>query len=301
MAHYVMRIRKGLADLAPWPRPLSAEARSVVSAIESTMNYLDDQSVFSSLRGKSRGNVSGTSRESRDAPEDELFVWHVETLHHGKIYFTVKRKNGKWKAFESQIEAALSLWSSGDILSEPVTGSVKPDDASLPQDSTATRRALQLLGPSTARLRRDLRWWLPTETAKIMTVRAVRESAGTVGATGGRGEEYHGVFGCGYSDDCLGWTETVRYRTAQLQWPYDTTSTFPSITRTPFLPRNELLLATAREQPARSFFAQHLFTAFMWALVKNKRQMHPEDQVKTLKRLKSDLESTLKTANGALG
>ncbi|KAK5654663.1 hypothetical protein OQA88_6986 [Cercophora sp. LCS_1] len=274
MAHSAMKIRKGLADLAPWPRPLSAEARAVVTAIESTMNYFDDQSVFCPPE-KPRDTPPSTLGAGRDGLHDESFVWHVETLRHGKIYFTVKRQRGKWKASEPEVEAALSLWDSDDLLHKPETGSVLvagPDVASLPRDSTKARRALQLLGPSSPRLRRDLRWWLPGETAKIMTVRAAGESARAAGANGGREEEYHGVFGCGHSDGCPGWTETVRYRTMELLWPYDTTSTFPTTTRIPFLPRNELLLATTHEQPARRLFAQHLFTAFMWALAREKMQ-----------------------------
>jgi ankyrin repeat protein len=279
IAHYAMRLRKGLGDLAPWPRPLSAEARAVVTAIESTMNYLDSQSVFSSLTTKNNRTLFGRfgiPRRHHNSPKDGSFVWHVETLRHGKIYFTVnKRKNGRWEASEPEIEAALSLWGSDDFLHELERDStLAVDDVSLPRDGAMARRTLQLLGPSSARLRRDLRWWLPEEMAKVLTVRAVREPTEAARATGPRDEEYHGVFGCGHSDDCPGWTERVRYRTAELQRPYDTTSSFPGTIPTPRFPRNELLLATVREQPARGLFAQHLFTAFMWALV-NKRVQRP--------------------------
>jgi hypothetical protein len=258
-AHYAMRLRKGLADLAPWPKPFSAEARAVATAIESTLNFLDDLSAFSPLAETSEAGSDG------DPDLTKRLTWHVDTVQHGMIYFTVHKSDSGWKADETEIEAALSLWNYSAHIHESETSPAQApglDDTSLPKGDAAPRRILRFLGVNSARLRRDLRWWLPNETIKVMAVSRTREQA-EVAAHSTLDRNYHGIIGCGPSHCSPGWTEPLCYRAMELQRPFNTT--FP-------LEPQDIFLATVSEQPARLPFSQHLFTAFMWALAEKLRR-----------------------------
>lgn len=258
-AHYAMRLRKGLGDLAPWPKPFFAEARAVATAIESTLNFLDDLSAFSPLV------ETGDIVNDGDSGLTKPLTWHVDTVHHGMIYFTVHKSEGRWMADETEIEAALSLWNYSTRIHDSETSSAQTaglDDTSLPKPDPAPRRILRSLGVNSARLRRDLRWWLPNETIKVMAVSRIQEQA-EVAAHSTLNKDYHGIIGCGPSQCSPGWTEALHYRAMELQRPFDTT--FP-------LEPQDIFLATVSEQPARLLFSQHLFTAFMWALAEKLRR-----------------------------
>ena len=263
-AHAAMRLRKGLADLAPWPRPLSAEARAVATAIETTLDFLDSQSLsFKSRADSTSSEGTSTMGDSKGEPNRQAtFEWHVETLHKGKVSFRVcKQRSGKWKASEAEIEAALSLWNYGTQPRQPGAKPGRTDqksDKDPPGADSAPLPVLRLLGVNSARLRRDLRWWLPTDTTKVLAVGRVGEPAEE--ADGIHYVGYcRGVIGCGPSDCPPGWTETLPYRAMELKRPFDTRCRFT---------HPEVYLATTSEKPAILLFGQHLFTAFMWALVK---------------------------------
>jgi len=202
--HSAMQLRKGLSDLAPWPAPLLGEVRMVARAIESTLEFFDGLS-----------SSSGYPLISDQAGhfEKSQFRWHIDTLRQGRVYFTVHRlKGGKWEAPEAEIEATLSLWSYGAQIREPEE---KPTMKwGTTSDSTlGTQRTLRLLGPESARLRRDLRWWLPENAANIMAVRLHKPSGET--AKRGNKESCRSLIGFGPTDYSPGWARillTIRPR-----------------------------------------------------------------------------------------
>ncbi|KAK3378964.1 hypothetical protein B0T24DRAFT_694245, partial [Lasiosphaeria ovina] len=234
-AHYAMRLRKGLADLAGWPRPLSAEARALAAAIECAMNFFDGLSAFTPLR--------------RFGLPAESSVGSLFGLN-----------SGKWEASEAEIEALLSLWSYGAHVheAESRSASMRKTDKTSP----APQQILRLLGVNSAQLRRDLRWWLPSETTTVMAVSRIREAEpAREGVDGSPDGTCRGIIGCGTSRCFPGWTKTLHYRAKKLERPYDTTSQFTHKDHT------AISLATTSEQPPKLLFSQHLFTAFMWSLV----------------------------------
>ena len=160
-AHNAMRLRRDLAALVAWPRPLSVESRAVATAIATTLNFFEDPSVF-------------------DGDLKDL-VWHVESLHGGKVYFrALKQLNGSWEASETDIEAALSLWNYSVHLRPSMikkAQKTQSDVTSPPRVGSSPQRILRLLDLNSARLCRDLRWWLPNETAKITVVGRIGKPA----------------------------------------------------------------------------------------------------------------------------
>ncbi|KAK0704510.1 hypothetical protein B0H67DRAFT_648938 [Lasiosphaeris hirsuta] len=158
-SHLAMKLRKGIADLAPWPRPLHAEARAVASAIETTLNFCLLESrlgfSFSSNHRSSLGLGSGDgSNGGNGGGDDGVLIWHVETFCQGNIYFFAHRDQlGQWRVSETEIEAAISLWNYGVHVSTPKIHmqpllTVGLDDRSQPKLGPTPGRVLRLLAYS---------------------------------------------------------------------------------------------------------------------------------------------------------
>lgn len=91
-ARRIMGIRRDIGELAGWPGPASAEAISLARAIEVTMD-----AIFHDPKPIS-GNLTWSLRNVRPGFSSESIPFHV------------KWKDGKWKAYSDEVEAALSLW-----------------------------------------------------------------------------------------------------------------------------------------------------------------------------------------------
>lgn len=91
-AHGVMMIRRDLGELAGWHGPASAEAVTLVRAIEVTMD---------AFFGTATQNFTWSfpAQGSLDASDRESITFRVDRL-----------ENGNWKAYSDEIEATLSLW-----------------------------------------------------------------------------------------------------------------------------------------------------------------------------------------------
>lgn len=283
-AHHAVRLRKGLADLAPWPRSFSAEARAVATAIEGTLKFLDSLSAFSppaetvhayskTENGHKTGSDLEPKKDTETGNDDVLgatFKWHVETVRQGKVFLTARKQpNGRWKAPETDIEALLSLWNYGAHAHEPKSKqakTIRPEEKTFTKVDPGPQRILRLLGVNSARLRRDLRWWVPNETLKVMAASRIRNPTGAAADSNVDSDYYHGAIGCDPRQRSPGWTEMLHYRTMELQRPFDTAVGGE---------HEDILLATVSDQPTRVLFSQHLFTSFMWALARQLRRPIP--------------------------
>ncbi|KDN62943.1 hypothetical protein CSUB01_08487 [Colletotrichum sublineola] len=177
-AQRVLKIRKDHGYLAKWQGNASAEAVSLARAIEITMNALIGSSTA----------IPGT------------FYWSLDASYDGTgncpINFEIARQpDGKWKAFANEYEAALSLWlsSANDEtkkaarLSEQNKGKAsgpslenekgtehrnnKKDNARLRMEESKGEMGLRVVGSHTTALRRDLQWWVPKDLLRIFGIK----------------------------------------------------------------------------------------------------------------------------------
>ncbi|KAK1506986.1 hypothetical protein CTAM01_03318 [Colletotrichum tamarilloi] len=152
-------IRKDIAQLANWQGPASMEAVSLARSIEATMDLLfrDSEQVDYTWSLASQGGEPG------------------ENLEEQLIYFRLNRIEGKWNAHADELEAALSMWlySVDDIEKNEETNDQdtvgdNKDDKWLRVKGSPSRPGLRLLGSYTESLHRDLSWWMPSETTRII-------------------------------------------------------------------------------------------------------------------------------------
>jgi len=164
-----VRVRQRLGHLMKWIGPASKPAISVAGAIAAVMNTLLpadglDSAVFYWILAVEVG------------PELVVRVTTTRPSEDGKtksrIKFKVKyTKRGGWTANTTEIEAALSLWiyhirerererkRSQRLRQDEETGEGTGSDW-LQEDMSLRTKNIRLLGPDTANLRRDLRWWI---------------------------------------------------------------------------------------------------------------------------------------------
>lgn len=261
MAQCAVRMRKCLADSAPWPRLTSIEARAVTSAIEGTMNSLDPLFVPEDPSYQDDDSCKDLRRNTDTILGLESLTWSLESTKGGHVYFSVERQpSGKWKAPENDIEAALSLW-----WFSAQSGS-NPELAMLPNlplpgsSDSASTRTLRLLGPNSGSLRRDLGWWMPSATTRFVTVGDIRKAS--LDDMKPQYSETLGIIGCG-SSSFPGWSERLRYMCKDLPWLHSITDPYTC---------SNIFVGVETDKPFRVLFAQHLFTAFMWAMVKSLRR-----------------------------
>ncbi|KAK1699708.1 hypothetical protein BDP55DRAFT_626412 [Colletotrichum godetiae] len=137
-AHRVVMIRRHLVQLANWQGPASTEAVSLARSIEAAMNLF--------FRTQSRIIIPGLSQ-----------------------------REGNWNAPADELEAALSMWlfsvdeleKNEEINHQDIMGDEK-DDEWLRVKGPPARPGLRVLGPYTESLHRDLSWWMPIESTRIM-------------------------------------------------------------------------------------------------------------------------------------
>ncbi|KAF7524027.1 hypothetical protein G7054_g11554 [Neopestalotiopsis clavispora] len=158
-ANRVVRIRRDLAQLASWHGPGSLEAIAIARSIEATMDS------FFPIKKKSAVNLN--------------YTWALKTPTQGQVHFRLRRENGKWQAYADEIEAALSLWLFSVTKDENDDGKDRPDkqpigdaqdDKWLRAKGVTARNSLRILGSHSPSLHRDLSWWIPHETTRIISL-----------------------------------------------------------------------------------------------------------------------------------
>ncbi|KAJ2895143.1 hypothetical protein MKZ38_006860 [Zalerion maritima] len=239
-AHTVMNIRRDLGMLANLHGPAFAEATALKRAIEVTMDVLFGSSGPGSFTWSLRVNYAGSDAQS--------------------IHFHFTRHNGKWEAC-SEIEAALSLW---------LFSVSDQDDIRSRTQGSHGEQNLRLLGPSTPSLRRDLRWWMPSDVSGVLEV---EEDEGGLEEKDVLEVKHHRVVGCGRQQ--VGQNGS-RGSSASSMSQQDIHSTRYGSTEPNFEVANvgigkdtrNALLATASYDPLKILYAQDMFSAFMWAMAK---------------------------------
>ncbi|KAJ4077796.1 hypothetical protein NW761_012114 [Fusarium oxysporum] len=279
-ADRVMKIRRDLGQLADWHGPASAEAISLARAIEMTMDAL--------LGPESEGRV---------------FTWPLKALKSSEGYgcesvaFHVKWHAGKWRAYSDEIEAALSLWlysvdecenkvqwaKEKEQKESPNDGSARetereggeerPKDDAWLRKGTSAKPSLRLLGSHTAALRQDLRWWMPDGAAQVIEVEE-HESANDSSTIG---VEAHRIVG--YASNLK--LRTDRYRA----WnPPKSSGEDASGHQAREGTTANVILATESFSPLKKLFAQHMFSAFIWAAAKTMKQIEDKADVRPAQR-----------------
>jgi ankyrin repeat protein len=242
-AHRVMMIRRDLGKLADWHGPASAEADSLARAIEVTMDALFGSSPNDNFTWCPRAQYAQSDSKTDSQP----------------IYFRLEQKNGYWKAYPDEIEAALSLWLYS-VREREQEKNVVPRP-SPPKDGTwfrAKERSVQLLGSYTQGVHRDLWWWMPGDSTRIMEVR--EDDGGILEVENRR------IVGYG-SDPSRASQEPgkrTRYESHELAKP----SFDPADQHVSKGKATNVLLATESYNPLKLLYTQDMFSAFMWAAAK---------------------------------
>ncbi|EJT69327.1 hypothetical protein GGTG_12946 [Gaeumannomyces tritici R3-111a-1] len=267
-AHRVMEIRRDLGELADWHGPASTEAISLARAIEETMDALFGPD-----------SASGEFTWSLKA------LWSLERPDYESIPFHVKRHGGRWRAYSDEIEAALSLWlysvdkqennvevakekkqkESLDVReTQGKDGGERPKDDAWLRKETSAKPSLRLLGSHTAALYRDLQWWLPDGAARVIEVDDIKpeNDSSTMEV------EAHRI---------VGFASGVRLPPADVDiYLYERKS--------PEAPCEDAPLAVESYSPLKTLYAQHMFSAFMWAAAEAMKRIEDRADVRPAQR-----------------
>jgi ankyrin repeat protein len=261
-ADKVMKIRRDLGKLAGWHGPASEEAISLARSIEVTMSALP-------------------------FPTKRTFTWSLQTYRGEPIHFRLNKPETKtWKACADQIEAALSLWlysvydrenpsEVNDIDNKPqTTGEILGQDDNddwFRAKGTRSKHSLQLLGSYTASLYQDIGWWMPHGIDKVIRVTGPEPTK--LEPTKDAIElEMHRVVGY-VTSPC---TAPIR-RDRKCQYKVQTES-LGKVTANPPGSGGEtakVILAAESYSSLKALYAQHMFSAFMWAVAETMEKPIP--------------------------
>ncbi|KAF3808983.1 hypothetical protein GCG54_00011175 [Colletotrichum gloeosporioides] len=195
-AQNVLNIRKDLSHLAKWSGPASAEAVSLARAIEITMNTLIGSMNFASIGSDSCSLLPVQLLSTMLLLVQLLrFILPVILIPPFNIHLpammlpspstsplTPVMADGKWKAFANEYEAVLSLWLSSVKDDKQRTAKMpkfgprsedkanREDDARLRMEDSKRELGLRLLGSHTTALLQDLRWWVPKYLLRIFEI-----------------------------------------------------------------------------------------------------------------------------------
>ncbi|GAB1318024.1 hypothetical protein MFIFM68171_08234 [Madurella fahalii] len=161
-AQSILDLRRYLGELGKWQGPAVTQSLAVAKAIEQTMGF------FMSHSGKQVKDghcftwtlsVKNTWRKSQGNGNDDGDCNGKEN-----ITLSVRYSNGGWTAPVDALDAALSLWLYS--VQERRQGNQDPrfpsgNDRWIRGGQIQQQRCLQILGPSTVGLLRDLEWWVP--------------------------------------------------------------------------------------------------------------------------------------------
>ncbi|KHO10746.1 hypothetical protein MAA_11655 [Metarhizium robertsii ARSEF 23] len=157
--HNVMVTRRTLCGLTGWQGPASAEALTLARAIKITMDalssYLHPESDFTwSLGALSAGHEDKPPKFcwTRDVTVDTIRK-DIEAVLSLRLYYVYSQK----RQSEDQPKSAQTQR--------------RKYNARLHATEMPAERGLRLLGPGTRALRRDLAWWMPPDTARILEIK----------------------------------------------------------------------------------------------------------------------------------
>ncbi|KAF4452558.1 ankyrin repeat [Fusarium albosuccineum] len=190
----ILDLRRHLGDLSKWQGSASTEALAVAKAIERAMNFIMPYA----------GN-NGTDNTGKSGTAVKDFTWTVkvdcslgqsgstqnQTEGTNGIEMNVKYSpSDGWRAAVDEIDAALSLW----LYSVKERQSRDNRDPEFPSGNdywirggpVQQQRCLQIIGPVTALLLRDLEWWMPNGLDGVLAAHMQRQ-------TGSREEFPHTV------------------------------------------------------------------------------------------------------------
>ncbi|KAM0431415.1 hypothetical protein ACHAPT_005392 [Fusarium lateritium] len=151
-AHKTMQLRRGLAKQADWRGPASTEAISLTLAIEAFMDVLCPP-----LR------AAFLDPPLPEGSSDFIWCIYIEKERQA-VELKIEQRERRWKLAADEVEAALSLWLysvSSQVKNRHEAQDEKPkaregrDDQWLRDKGPRPEVGLRLLGPDTARLRRD--------------------------------------------------------------------------------------------------------------------------------------------------
>jgi hypothetical protein len=158
-ADRVVKIRRGLGELADWPGSASTEAIALARAMEATMDAL-------------LGNFIQNANTRRPG----VYTLALRVSDGNTVHLQFKNQKGSWKAYADEIEAVLSLWlfsvekANHDHPYEDRETDDSSGDSWLRARGSPAQPSLQFLGPCTPGLRRDLQWWVPRGCPRIRQV-----------------------------------------------------------------------------------------------------------------------------------
>ncbi|KAI9736241.1 MAG: hypothetical protein M1834_001127 [Cirrosporium novae-zelandiae] len=227
----VVNARKRLAELTRWIGPAYGDTISIVNAIEKVMNR------FFPLGEQSRNHFVwflDARVFNEQSISDELNPFKPET---GKIKFVVEKdEKGMWKADSREIEAALSLWiyhfrKRGQQVIEIQETSHEVSDWLRPTESSMEMEPFRVLGTYTNTLETDLRFWIRSDIVSALE-RRVDVSENDVKSQ---------------QSLMLGFCN------------------FGGISKEPE-GEKKLILGVRSNIQLKHFLAQHIFSAFMWAI-----------------------------------
>ncbi|KAL8365070.1 hypothetical protein RB595_004064 [Gaeumannomyces hyphopodioides] len=262
-AHRVMDIRRDLGELADWHGPASTEAISLARAIEETMDALFGPNF-------ARGEFTWSLKA----------LWSLERPDYESIPFHVKRHGGRWRAYSDEIEAALSLWlysvdkQENDEKESPDDGNARetqgngggerPKDDAWLRKETSAKPSLRLLGSHTAALYRDLQWWMPEGAARVIEVDDTKsDNDSSIMEV-----ESHRI---------VGFASGVRFPPADID-------IYLYKRKSPKSPCEDAPLAVESYSPLKTLYAQHMFSAFMWAAAKTMERIEDRADVRPAQR-----------------
>ena len=175
-----VEIRQRLGQLTEWAGSAPKESIAIAEAIGIVMNKLES-SIPQDLPFKWSVNVSFSFDKDGETGSKEK----VESVEN--IDFTVIRRNGQngkeiWRADETEIEAALSLWNFDfwrqyDDSKKRRRGSNQQErDWLRPAESRLARPCRRVLGQNTDALGQDVAWWIGDGIAQEARVEHVKQS-----------------------------------------------------------------------------------------------------------------------------
>lgn len=259
----IIRLRQRLGTLSKWVGPVSPMAVSVANSIDEVMNVLFPSD-----------------------PEPFVFALNVQygrETHWIRLTVQKSSKEQPWTANAAEIEAILSLWvyhthraERNRALGGAATAGHPPEDSQgMAQeddddddwlrkgDKALPRQIMRFLGPDTPALRRDLNWWMPGRLSTLLRVEAIRPATGRASPSGANRILGHsrivGFSKLSDSEDAADLTpnhDAVEIESQSLNIDeIETSGSYPVLS-----------LATMSDTTLELSFAQHLFSAFMWAV-----------------------------------
>lgn len=159
----ILKVRHRLGYLAEWEGPASKDAISLCKAIESVMNQFFGPErdrileIFTwSLRVQIGNDRSGSEKLPKQKPSDLKSHTPRPDLPEETISFAVEYTENGWKAESTVFDAALSLW-----MSHLQTKQTPSHPDWLRQRARAEVQYWRVIGDNFDKvLERDLRWWI---------------------------------------------------------------------------------------------------------------------------------------------